>query len=336
MTVTIQANNLYAAGPNVIERLIESLEVGEPVYYEKLTIIPIYTTKVKDHTTYVTMEEAFQKGWLTITELEGGRVPQVRLSNKSKKYIFLMGGEILTGCKQDRIIGRDALIRPQAKNIIVPVYCVEQGRWSHQTREFYSKKNLGTYSLRALAQKASGGAQSSIWDKVTGLNARNRVSSGSQAYQDAYEAPAVRQKIECYERRMQAIPRMYEDTIGVIVGVGGRIVSVDIFANPELFKKFWPKIVKASALTALSSDAGGTITQDDAIDFLRLLHDKEYIEKTAIDLGRELSLVDRYINVNALSYRNVVLHLAAFTEENGKEFFHSSSGGEQRMRVIGR
>jgi hypothetical protein len=107
-----------------IRDLIETLEVGEPIYYENLTLIPIYSTRIRDNRHYTTLDEALDRGWLEISEVGGGSVPKVKVTNRSGEYIYVMGGEILTGCRQDRIVGRDVLLSPKAKNVIIPVYCV--------------------------------------------------------------------------------------------------------------------------------------------------------------------------------------------------------------------
>lgn len=313
-------NSVFAQEGRELKTLIETLEVGDPTYYENLTIIPIYTDRIKDSAGYATLDEALKYHWLEISELEGGRVPQVRLTNNSNRYIYIMGGEILTGCKQDRIIGRDVLIRPRNRNIVVPVYCVEQGRWDYSSDQFYTKENLGTANLRGYAQKAGSDAQQTIWREVDNVSRKAKVESRTRAYQEVYDAAPIRRTISSYEKRLQSIPHMQRDTVGVIVAVGGNIISVDIFSSPYLFKTYWPKILKSSVLTAITAERSGSVTQNDAIWCLRRLHDKHYTQNPAIDLGLEFSAIDRGSNVNALVYRGVVIHLAAFLEDNGSSF----------------
>ncbi len=302
-----------------IKDLIETLEVGEPIYYENLTIIPVYSRCIRDHRHYSTLDEALDCGWLEIGEVDGGSVPRVKVTNRSDNYIFIMGGEILSGCRQDRIVGRGVLLRPKARNVIIPVYCVEQGRWTYESETFYSKHNLGTCRLRAEGQKASDGAQQDIWDRVSAMCDRAGLSSGSSRFQEAYESDGARRRISSVEKSMERIPYLYPDAIGVVIGVGEHITSVDIFANPHLFKRLWPKLVRSSALAAFCDPACGSINQGDAIRFLRGLHDRRYSRRSAIDLGFELSAVDREMNVNALVYRDAVTHLAAFPEDQDSE-----------------
>lgn len=326
-----------AEDQRVIGRLIEALEVGERVYYENLTIIPVYSVKKRIPRNYLTLDEAIKNNWLEITELQGGRVPEVNITNVSDRYIYIMGGEILTGCKQDRIVGRDLLISPKAKNVAVPVYCVEQGRWTLSSGKFYSKGNLGTPRLRASAQYSAPDSQNEIWSEVGKLNRDTKTNSRTQAYQELYDNSDVSKKVSSYEKHMQRIPSMYPDTVGAIIGVGDRIISVDIFASSDIFQNLWPKLLKASAVEAISCTAGsGSVMPDDAAGFLRILHDKGYTQRTSGDAGVEFGVIDETINANALVFGGEVIHLAAFPQGKGvnPEDHRSSQGGERRIRVM--
>ncbi|MDD4955927.1 MAG: hypothetical protein PHP17_07825 [Candidatus Omnitrophica bacterium] len=308
-----QAMPVFSQAAYEVSNFIETLEVGSPVNYQNLTIIPVYATRVYDNTNYTTLDEALNRGWLTISEMGGGNVNEVMISNHSGRYIYIMGGEILTGCRQDRIVSKDVLIGPRRYNVRVPVYCVEEGRWTAESDRFYSKNNLGTHRLRAVAQKAEYNAQSSIWDSVRGFNSSLSVRSHTQAYQDAYEDRGVRSRVVAYEEKLQYVPGLNRDTVGVVVAVGGEIVSADIFANPQIFKKLWPKILRSSAFSTINCTRGGYVSQRQAADFLSGLRHNNYYRVRAIDLGDELS-ASTGANVNALVYRNSVLHLAAFND----------------------
>jgi hypothetical protein len=306
---------VYADIGEAVRDTVEYLEVGEAVYYGELTIIPIHSTRIKDYTHYVTLDMALKNKYLQIREIDGGNVPEVMLSNISDKTIYIMGGEILTGCKQDRIVGKDLLIRPKGKKVLVPVYCVEQGRWFHNSKEFHSQKNLGTYKLRAAAQGASGLAQQEIWDEVEKSNKKMSVRSSTNAYQDVYKDKEVEKKIKAIEQGIARGLELEEDTIGVAVGLGNKIISVDIFANPYLFKEMWPKILKSSALSAVSNDREAYISRQDALVFLETVYKCSYTRKKAIDLGFELFCENGKLTVNALVFRDAVIHLAAFPRE---------------------
>jgi hypothetical protein len=187
----------FAQLPEEAQLFVAQLETGRPVTYRNLTVVPVFYGKdhgereYPDPESYLTLDQALEQGVLDIREKDGGDVPWVVVRNRSDKRILVMGGEILSGCKQDRIVARDVLIAPRRKRLLLPVYCVEAGRWHHVSGEFKSEKNLGTYSMRAAAQGSTGNNQSEVWNKVAESNRRLGISSESEAYQDAFRSDEV-------------------------------------------------------------------------------------------------------------------------------------------------
>jgi len=322
-----------AGGPGggTIPALIRVLDVGRPVHHNGLTIVPVYARKIADGTDYTTLEEAVKLKWVEITEVEGGRVPQAKISNLSQHVLFLMAGEILSGARQDRILAGDVLLNPGTRDLVVPVFCVEQGRWTPASMGFTSKANLGTASLRAKAVAQAPAAQSRIWEEVQAQNDKLDVAAGTGAYQAAFEKKENQDAIAVIERKIAADLRLGEETVGVVIGLGGRIVSADVFANPLLFKKEWPKILRASALSSLHSGKPGQLGQEDAADFLKGLAGKEFRRKAALDLGHELEASDATVLAKALVHKEAVIHFAAFPQEDAGKGFDAP---EQRIPVI--
>lgn len=344
LTLVLAATLAALAGPGAvlsqpaskrpISDLIRSLEVGRPVSHGHLTIVPVYLTTVRLGSEFVPFDEAVKNGWVEVAELEGGRVPQVRISNRSKRTIYLMGGEILTGAKQDRILAADLLLGPGTKDLVVPVYCVEHGRWTQTTDTFTTKGNIGTFALRAKAQKQDVTAQSAIWDKISEENRKMGVAAPTSAYQAAYDAAPNKERIKGIEEKMTAIPRLYKDTVGVVIALGGRVVSVDIFANPALFMKQWPKILRSSALSSLTHEKPGVLDQRASAALLRTFPAKEYQIKKGLDLGMDYTSVEAGTNIKALVYQGAVLHLAAFPEDDGRMKVIEDRTDDERIRVI--
>lgn len=317
-----------------VPEFIRILEVGKPLSYRNLTVVPVYFSKSQNKTKYISLEEALKQKWIEITEMEGGRVPQVKITNHSKHMIYLMGGEILTGCKQDRILAGDILLAPGTKDLLVPVFCVEQGRWNFTSSNFYSKENLGTFKLRSMAQTKAHSAQSDIWNQIAAENRKMGVASDSSAYQAAYDKAENQEEIARIERTFQKVPHLYEDTTGVVIGLAGRIVSVDIFANEDLFKEQWPKILKSSALSSISSNLAGTITQKEAVELLKRFFDLDYTQKPGIDLGVEYVYSDPSLNINSLTHEDKVVHLAGFPQEPERIEIIKDGQQDQRVKVI--
>jgi hypothetical protein len=181
------------------------LSLGEPEFFEGLTVIPLLGRASPQAAGCTTLEQALERGWLTIVEKDGGSVPEVWVNNRSDTIVFLMGGEILSGARQDRIVRQDVLVGPRRRRLAVPVYCVEEG-------------------------------QSGVWAEVARANDEAGVSSSTGAYQDAYRDGRVSRKIEELEREPAGLTRRHPQAVGAIVGLGGSIVSLDLFADPHLFR----------------------------------------------------------------------------------------------------
>ena len=111
--------------------------------------------------------------------------------------------------------------------------------------------------------------------------------------------------------------------MGVLIAVGDEVISVDIFADTNLFKQLWPKLLKSSVFYTLYAEESGTFGRQEAVIFINMISLKTYNEREAVDMGSELALVDKDINLNALVYRNKIIHLAAFpyveSEASNKE-----------------
>lgn len=322
LTTSIQAQES-------VNKLLEQIELGEPLHYGDLTVIPLLNRTANVNLDFLTLEQALEKDLIEITELEGGSVPRVKIVNKADKPIYIMGGEVITGCKQDRVVGKDILIRPHNKQTIVPVYCVESSRWTYESDQFYSKGNSASPNIREKAQKSSNSSQSEIWDEVYKMNEEMGVDTDTNAYQDAYENEEVKEQIKQYEEKLKTLPRQYPHIVGVLIAVGAEVVSVDIFANSYLFKELWPKLLKSTVFYALYAEESGTFGEKEALAFLNMLSLKTYDQRNAVDLGRELALVDKDINLNALVYQNFIIHLAAFPYVESEASSNEQTGNHQ-------
>src|SRR5512147_764239 len=60
----------------------------------------------------------------------GGEVNRLVLVNNSNRPLLLLAGEIVTGGKQDRVIGKDRIVPAHSDPVDLSVFCVEPGRWT--------------------------------------------------------------------------------------------------------------------------------------------------------------------------------------------------------------
>ena len=114
---------------------------------------------------------------------DGAQVNRLVLVNNSKRPLLLLAGEIVTGGKQDRVIGKDRIVPPESDPVDLSVFCVEPGRWVATSEHFGASEAMyGSSSgnpkshppvpMAMMAQpsvraKAMGDKnQAEVWDEV--------------------------------------------------------------------------------------------------------------------------------------------------------------------------
>ena len=252
--------------------LSESAKMLAPIQVESLTLTPIVSTKEKvSDDKLIVLDEAMPKKLVRIHEQDDEDVNSLTLTNKSDQPLFLLAGEVIIGGKQDRIIGRNAII-PAKKTQAVPVFCVEHGRWDNSSKEFTTAKALAHGRLRGAA---SFDTQSDVWKEVAAKNELRKTTSST----DTYRKVATQQSdgtLAKWEKQVDTALGKLPDAdkaklVGFAVAVNGKVATVDVFENPTLFKKLQGKLVRSYITEAIDvkKDKGMKVpTAKDVTDFI--------------------------------------------------------------------
>jgi hypothetical protein len=107
--------------------------------------------------------------------------------------------------------------------------------------------------------------QQGVWQEVgevqKKLAARLRTEVKSDAsgssLQLTLEHPKVQEAVGEYIQHLAGIVTDQDDVIGYAFAINGRVNSIEVYANAELFKKLWPKLLKANALEAFIEQEDG-------------------------------------------------------------------------------
>ncbi|MBF0556918.1 MAG: hypothetical protein HQK96_20580 [Nitrospirae bacterium] len=117
----------------IIAPLNSQISIGEPATYESLKLFPLFFDKSLDDG-YLLLDEAIETNNFTVTEIsEGGHVPELKVTNLLDEDVLIIDGDAFIGAKQNRIANTSILIGKK-QNVVIPVSCVEQGRWSYRSR----------------------------------------------------------------------------------------------------------------------------------------------------------------------------------------------------------
>ncbi len=300
----------FARGGEVtISKYLANVRVGDAVEYRNIRLFPIITKKMLSAQNYITLDEATERGWLKIKETGTGQVNFVVLKNTSAKMIFVMTGEIISGAKQDRMLKEDILIPPKSSWIKVPVYCVEYGRWTQVSPEFESERLLVPNALRQRAKISE--SQSEVWDEIAASQERMGILSTTGTVRANYEDKKVQEEIDEYVRKLEKVPRLSKLTIGVVVTTGNRIICFDMFANNELLKKFWNKLIKSYTMDVLTGQKG-IMDKRHIEDFIESLENAHYTSTGTPGLGELVEIESDFGRGSALTYKSAVIHMDFF------------------------
>jgi hypothetical protein len=136
-----------------------------------------------DTSEFTTLDEALASGDAIVTEQSnamrraregvvppnfspGAQVNQLVFINRGKRPLVLLAGEVVSGGKQDRIIGKDRIVPVGAEPLPLDVFCVEHGRWTGASEQFTAAKMMVHPSVREEAAVEQD--QTKVWAAVLG------------------------------------------------------------------------------------------------------------------------------------------------------------------------
>jgi hypothetical protein len=294
----------------------------EPVTYENIAVFPVVSNSAQDTSGFLTLDEGLSRGEVVVTEqgaatmvrkrddgrryvppqpTSGASVNQLVLINRSKRPLLLLAGELVSGGKQDRIIGKDRIVPVGAEPLPLDVFCVEHGRWSSGSSgsQFVQSKTIVHPSVRE--QAAIKQDQNEVWAAVRNgstakppaaapraalsmadLSATISTEAPTQSYDKIYKSRPVGGSVDAF---VEALHHRFAKAtsnlkgvrvVGVVVAYGGEVAWSDIFASNDLFEAYWDKLLRSYAVEALARPTLREVAStEEAREFLRHLNGRE-------------------------------------------------------------
>ncbi|MDE3135198.1 MAG: hypothetical protein KGL59_01370 [Acidobacteriota bacterium] len=276
-----------------------------PIEHNNLSVFPVVASVTHDTSGFLTLDQGVRSGEVVVTEYgkldtmirgrdvngpipeqwSGPQVNRLVLVNNSDRPLLLLAGEIVTGGRQDRVVGKDMIVAPESDPIALDVFCVEPGRWVASSKKFSSMNSaMAAPEVRGSAMGSAN--QEQVWAQVGKMKAG--VIGGSAGGAEADELRSTTSyaqvmKNQAVANRVDAIAapieKSYRDlveklrdrhAVGVVVAVNGRFVWADIFASTDLLLRYWPKLIRSYAADAMVTGptGGGTPSVQSAQAFL--------------------------------------------------------------------
>jgi hypothetical protein len=287
------------------------IELGAELVVGGLSVFPLMGVRGTGPA-YLTGPEAFEARVIQVSELDPPEVPSVAITNLALVPILLVEGEMLVGGDQNRTMNVTVLCPAQARTV-VPVSCVEAGRWGKRRTVSASSKHAPG-SLRA-AKTANLGPRSGdvssrrsdqrlIWDEVARQSMAHDVFSETSALDDVQEE--IEDRLAPELEKIRTVPSQ----IGVICAIGDQVVGLDIFDKPATLERYLRSIVAGHALDAPSQ-------RSNADPIRAIEHFLSQIDGTGRDIGRGVGLGEEILLHGdvagiGLMFENSLVHLAAF------------------------
>jgi hypothetical protein len=307
----------------LIQDYLKEAKIGRKQSHQNLAIFPLLSSYAIG-LDYITLDEALSEGLIEVVEVsEEGTVPELKVVNKSPCMILILDGEELVGAKQNRIVNTTILIQEKTTTVI-PVSCVEQGRWAHTSPRFDSEERLMAAQLRAMKSEQVHSSirtsddyysdQAAIWREISRKARRMRAESPTMAMSEIYEKK--RASLDGYINHF----RLVEMQVGAVFMINGKVVGLDCFGKPETFSKVFRKLVESYALDAIDwseQEKSGKALKSDVTKFLWAASAASVESRPSVGLGMDCRLESYNLTGFALAHEDQVLHFSVFARRNG-------------------
>ena len=240
---------------------LPTLHLGRGAQAGPLTVFPIWTdAPVVTHRPYTTT----LRGNGAVTELpDHPQVDTLVVTQPGPKPLLMLEGALISGGWQHRVLTRDILVAAD-QPMMLDVRCVEAGRWHSETTQCTERRAAplavrgalrGIRPDQSLARENDhiprSADQGDVW---------NRVS----AYEHRFGAGATSSLIDVQRRHEQTVDRIVRKVRplfgqrGVLVGVAGHPVLIEVFDHPRTLVELLATIVASVALDAIGLPAAPT------------------------------------------------------------------------------
>ena len=281
--------------------------------YENLRIYPInaresFLSANKNIGRYTPLNEALQKQKVKITETSAGSdsrqasptVNTLYIQNLSGDTVYLMGGEVVKGGNQDRVIAQDMILPPKGKKINLDVYCVEHGRWTYNSptdsNTFNSTYSVTSTSVRKAAQVEND--QSKVWDKVEEVTTKNNSQTQTGTYTALSKSKDYSDKLNKYVSFFKTQLSKENNVIGFVAVSGDKVIGCDMFATGAMFKQQEDNLLRSYSTEVITNGSAVKLSNGQVKAYLdKLLLNEAARPETLEKQGKEFKEGDKTMHI---------------------------------------
>lgn len=311
---------------SAISACLAELRFGPVQTCGRLSLYPLVNLAAPRPAEYGLSGPALASGALTISEVsETGTVSRLAARNEGAGGVLLLDGEELVGAKQNRILNVTVLVAARS-SAVLPVSCVEQGRWRYHSPTFsageqvlFSKARSRKSAFMAAQRRAVGDGhtprpdmfetdQMAIWEDVSDSVARSGGRSDTSAMSASYEAE--RERLEAFGKAFHTVPGQ----VGAVFCIDGHPAGLELLETEALFAGAFARLLRGHGLSALHQGNTEALGQPImAADFAARCAASRAVASPSVGEGVDISLEGAGITGSALCLEGRILHLAAFS-----------------------
>jgi ARG and Rhodanese-Phosphatase-superfamily-associated Protein domain len=291
----------------------ETIQLGDPVEHRGIVVAPLFP-RLQPRAAYLTFQDVYSLGFAVEEVDTAGSVPELAVHNPLEHNVLLYDGEELVGAKQNRILNVTVLVAGESRTVI-PVSCVEEGRWSARSALFSSARHATYPELRRRKAKRlsaqpfeRGAAQSIVWDEVRAKSARHGVASATGAQADIFEQRG--KDLAALRKRFALQPGQS----GALLAVGDRI-CLDYLSQPDAFQSLYPKLLNGYLLDAIERLDRKPATPEDLGAFYLATETAPRSRRPSTGLGEDVRFRGNGVVGSGLELDGELLQLCAFSSE---------------------
>lgn len=259
--------------------------------------------------------EAIAAGVLQVTEKDGGTVQELTAANRGPRPVILIEGEVLLGAKQNRMVAHTIVIAPGA-TVVVPVGCVEKGRWTWRTREFVSSDRVMDSEARSRAKwdvinalRQSGFArvnQRKVWDAVDEIVACEGVQSDTTDYNEVLRKRAAED--EAFARTVEPVDRQ----VGLMAIRHGVMVGFDVVGSAATWRGVSARFLRSLMPESKPGRTRAAVRRMTAPEWLTSLNSVRIERKPSAGLGEDVVFADAGLLGSGVWLGSRPAHISAF------------------------
>ena len=232
---------------------------GQASAFGHLTIIMVHGDEELPAKAYMPLEDAMHARHVTVHET--GEVDKLRVETTGDSDVFIQAGDIVKGGKQDRVVRGDFIVSREGGSVVLPAFCVEQGRWAQRGAELegsFSGSRSSIVGRKLKLTTTLGGSQRDVWDEVDATQERlsrrlgasvvNKISESSLNL--TLENEVLSSEIARHVAALETLAT--SDAIGFGYAIRGEPSGLEIYGARALFRSLWPKMLRAAVTEALS------------------------------------------------------------------------------------